>query len=94
MHEEIAAALKRGVTVIPVLIEGAALPRGDLLPEDIRELVLHQKHGVTHENFGRDVAGLVEAIKFARKPPKGQAFPTVPWGWIGATAARDRKSVV
>lgn len=67
VHEEIAGALKRGVTVIPVLIEGAALPRGDLLPEDIRELVLHQKHGVTHENFGQNIAALIEAIRFIRR---------------------------
>lgn len=90
VHEEIAGALKRGITVVPVLIEGATLPRGDLLPEDIRELVLHQKHGVTHENFGRDVAGLIEAIKFARRNAGSSGkpdTPPIPWGWVGGTAA-------
>lgn len=88
VHEEIAGALKRGVTVIPVLIEGAALPRGDLLPEDIRELVLHQKHGITHENFGRDIAGLVEAIKFARRKESARPIAVpIPWGWVGGTVA-------
>jgi TIR domain len=67
VREEIAEALKRGIVVIPALIERTALPRADGLPEDIRELVLHQKHDVTHEHFGRDIAGLVEAIRFARK---------------------------
>jgi len=67
VREEIAAALKRGIVVIPVLIERATLPRGDELTEDIRQLVLHQKHTVVHEQFGRDVDGLIEAIKFSRK---------------------------
>ena len=80
VREEIAGALKRGITVIPVLIERTPLPRADALPEYVRELVLHQKHVVTHEQFGRDVAGLVEAIRFARKPPRGQMIPDLPWG--------------
>jgi hypothetical protein len=67
VREEIAGALKRGIVVIPVLVEQTPLPRADALSEDIRHLVLHQKHVVTHEQFGRDVAGLVEAIRFPRK---------------------------
>ncbi len=67
VREEIAGALKRDIVVIPLLIEQTPLPRGDALPEDIRDLVLYQKQVVTHEQFGRDVAGLVEAISFARK---------------------------
>jgi Tfp pilus assembly protein PilF len=73
VREEIAGALQRGIVVIPVLIERTPLPRADALPEDIRDLVLHQKHVVTHEQFGRDVAGLVEAIRFGRKEAQGEA---------------------
>jgi hypothetical protein len=43
------------MVVIPVLVDRAGLPRGDALPEDMRELVLHQKHDISHEPFGRDV---------------------------------------
>ncbi len=85
VHEEIAAALKSGVTVIPVLIEGAQLPRADALPEDIRELVLHHKQDVTHEHFGQNVAALVTAIKFTRQRKRGAPLPPVPWGWISAS---------
>lgn len=73
VREEIAAALKRGVTVIPVLIERAPVPRADAIPDDIRELVLHQKHDVTHEQFGRDVAALIDAIRFARNGGRERA---------------------
>ena len=87
--EEISGALKRGVVVIPVLIEHAQLPRGDALPEDMRELVLHQKHSVTHEQFGRDIAALAEAIRFARQPMRsggGLGLSDVPWSWVTLTA--------
>lgn len=67
VHEEIAAALARELLVIPVLIEGGTLPRQNELPEDIRDLALHQKHEISHEHFGRDVEGLISAIK-------GEAF--------------------
>lgn len=60
---EIAEALRRGIVVIPVLIELTPLPRDDELPGDIRELVLHLKRVVTHEQFGHDIARLVEAIR-------------------------------
>ena len=38
VREEIAAALQRGVVVVPVLIERTPLPRHDVLPDDIRDL--------------------------------------------------------
>ena len=67
VHEEIATALKRGITVIPLLIERTPLPRPDALPDDIRNLVLYHKHNVVHERFGRDIAGLIEAITAVRR---------------------------
>ena len=73
VREEIAGALQRGIVVIPVLIERTPLPRADALPQDIRDVVLHQKHVVTHEQFGRDVTGLVEAIRFGRKAARADA---------------------
>ena len=85
VREEIAGALQRGIVVIPVLIERTALPRADALPEDIRDLVLHQEHVVTHEQFGRDVAGFVEAIRSGRKAARAKAAgagATV--RWVGA----------
>ncbi|MCH9809418.1 MAG: TIR domain-containing protein [Alphaproteobacteria bacterium] len=70
VREEIAGALKRKIVVIPVRVgrEGqlAPLPRQDDLPGDIRDLVLHQKHDVTHENFGRDIDKLVKDIRAVR----------------------------
>ena len=73
VHEEIAAALKRKIIVIPVLVDGAVLPTKAALPEDLHELVLYQKHEISHEKFGRDVEELISAIKTVMKqksPPR------------------------
>ncbi len=68
VREEIAAALKRDVPVIPVLVgreeHMPSLPQADDLPEEIRDLVLYQKHAIAHESFGRDAAELIAAIHF------------------------------
>ena len=66
VREEIAEALSRKLVVIPVRVgrEGSLppVPRIDELPRNIREIVLHQKHDVTHERFGRDIADLIDAM--------------------------------
>jgi hypothetical protein len=92
VREEIAAALQRRIVVIPVRVgrEGQLppLPRAGDLPSDISDLILYQKHDLTHERFGRDIAELVEAIKVVRRlnRPKS-AVGQVHWSWIGAIAA-------
>ena len=95
VREEIRAALARRIVVIPVRVgrEGSmpALPRRDNLPEDIRDLVLHQKLDIAHERFGRDIAELNEGIVAVRKSIAAGAQPgrvrSVPLGWIGASIA-------
>ncbi len=89
VREEIAAALKRGAIVIPVLVDEAALPSPDDLPEDVRELVLYQAHAISHTRFGRDVDELVSGIKANRKAQKGgvrsaHSSAGLPWGKLAA----------
>lgn len=66
VRAEIAAALQRGINIIPVRVgrEGnmPQLPLPEELPEDIRALALHQKHDVAHERFRRDITDLIQAI--------------------------------
>ena len=90
VREEIAGALQRGIVAIPVLIERTPLPRFDALPEDIRDLVLHQSHEVAHSRFGRDVAELVEAIRLGRKVARvgvGGRGAAVRWVAVAAVAS-------
>lgn len=72
--DEIAGALSRGRIVIPVLIDQTQLPRADLLPPEIRGLVLHQAVTVGHERFGNDTKALIDAIRRIRS--QGQSGPT------------------
>lgn len=87
VHEEIAAALKRDIVVIPAIIgrkgNMPSLPRRDDLPEDIRDLVLHQRQDIAHESFGRDVDELIEAVKFVLRGGRRAA----PWRAIAISGA-------
>ena len=91
VREEISAALKRKVMVIPVRVgrdgQLAPLPNAADLPPAIADLVLYQKHDVSHENFGRDVGALADAITAVRRRAGGQAGREsrgAVLGWTGA----------
>jgi hypothetical protein len=67
VREEIAEGLRCEIVIVPTRVgrEGymPALPRPADLPADIRDLVQFQKHDISHEHFGRDVAALITALK-------------------------------
>jgi len=48
---EISRALERGITVTPVRVDGAELPKKALLPADIQGLLDHQATTVTNSGF-------------------------------------------
>jgi len=68
---EIEAALARGVRVIPILIEGAVMPRRDDLPESLASLARRQALLIRHESFRYDVGHLVTAIERILTPASG-----------------------
>jgi hypothetical protein len=59
---ELEKALARGVRVIPVLVDGAAMPSSDELPQALRPLVRRHAVEVSHPRFGSDVQRLVDAL--------------------------------
>jgi len=75
VRDEIAAALQREIIVIPVMMGREAnmppLPRAQDLPENIRDLVLYQKHNIAHESFGRDAAHLIAALQSLLRERRG-----------------------
>lgn len=77
---EISEALRRKIRIIPVLVgrdwQMPTLPRMEDLPEQIRDLVLHQKHDIAHERFGRDMAELVASIKAVRNAGTSKIIST------------------
>jgi len=82
---EIATALKRGIRVIPVLVDGVSMPRPGDLPDDLKSLVRRQALRVTHERFRADSERLASAVERAlekttaerreRKPPEKPTAP-------------------
>lgn len=69
---EIEAALRRGIRVVPLLVEGARMPRRQELPESLGSLA--HRHGLTlrHESFHDDSARLLKALDkiLAEEQPK------------------------
>lgn len=59
---ETAAALKRDIPVIPVLVRGARMPLAEQLPEDLRDLAYRNCVELTHARWKSDVHVLVEAL--------------------------------
>jgi len=59
---EIEAALNRGVRVIPVLVDGAAMPRTEDLPDSLKKLTRRQGIEISHTRFDSDVERLTEAL--------------------------------
>jgi hypothetical protein len=62
----------RGIRVIPVLVEGALMPRLGDLPEDLKSMVRRQALGVSHDRFRADSERLVGAVGRALKEAREQ----------------------
>jgi len=76
---ELAAALRRGILVIPALVGGAAMPKAEELRDSLREL--SRKNAVTlhDDNFLRDLASVIQALENlpalrSSHEPKGDAY--------------------
>jgi hypothetical protein len=74
---EIAHALRRSITVIPVLVGGARLPPKNALPEDIQGLLDHQAASVTTTGFRYEMSGLVRDIRFIRSKSHAWVYASI-----------------
>lgn len=82
---EVAAALSRDTRVIPVLLDGAAMPSEEVLPVPLRALARRNAIEVGNSRFDSDVERLVEAIgKVLGEAPRPQ----------GQQAPRSRRSML
>jgi endonuclease/exonuclease/phosphatase family metal-dependent hydrolase len=62
---EIRALLRRGIPVIPVLVQGTAMPEEDALPADLRPLVRRQIALLRERHFARDATFLAKELEAA-----------------------------
>jgi WD40 repeat protein len=76
---EVATALRRDIPVIPVLLDGARMPKADQLPEDLQELAQRNALDVRHASFHNDMDKLVKGLKAlsgqAEAPPASWVSP-------------------
>lgn len=74
---EILAGLKGNLRVVPVLMGGAAMPRGNQLPDALKPLVRRNAHEITDKRWDFDVGELVKALGRipAHGADKGSAAP-------------------
>ncbi len=71
---ETASALKRDIPVIPVLVQGARMPRPDQLPGDLVELAYRNGVELTHARWESDVGVLCKALA-AHVQPQAPVTP-------------------
>ena len=84
---EIATALARNIRVIPVLVDGARMPKAGELPGSLKALARRQAVEVRQLHFGRDAEALLERINEALG---GEFSWQRPWrlkAAVGAVAA-------
>jgi hypothetical protein len=73
---ETASALCRGIPVIPVLVQGARMPRADELPADLKDLAYRNSVELTHARWDSDVALLVKALRPFTQVKRPHPFST------------------
>jgi formylglycine-generating enzyme required for sulfatase activity len=73
---EIATALQRDIPVIPILLDGARMPRANQLPKDLEELSKRHGLAIHHASFRSDMDNLIRGLK--GPPGAGRASPPVP----------------
>jgi hypothetical protein len=62
VHLEVKSALERRIPVVPVLVEGAAMPRSHELPEQVRDLAYRNGIRLTEASWATDVRRLVDLL--------------------------------
>jgi Caspase domain/TIR domain len=85
---ELAAALKRDIPVIPVLVDGTAMPAEEDLPDELKSLPHRHALELRHSRFSSDSEAVVRALREIVRRPWRSA-------WIvGAAAAIALLSLV
>lgn len=78
---EIAEALGRDIPVLPVLLDGAALPSREELPEEMRGMLRWQTMDLHAKRFDADARLIANALKAQMRKPRGVSL------WIATGAA-------
>jgi tetratricopeptide (TPR) repeat protein len=87
VYHELECALARNITIIPVLVGGAAIAQLTDLPESLAQLTLHEAAEVRDDTFKQDCARLANALGAPAGPPRANktAYKLLLWS-AGAAA--------
>jgi beta-lactam-binding protein with PASTA domain len=75
---ETAAALKRDVRVIPVLVQGATMPTEEALPDELKPLAYRNAIELSHSRWDYDVRVLIEALERVLPATAPASTPVAP----------------
>ena len=78
---EVASALKRGIPVVPVVLDETKIPSAESLPDDLKALARRNGERLEHESFDADVGRLIRGLPTATPKQK-----------VGAAASPKRNS--
>lgn len=79
VRSEVAAALARGILLLPVLVDGASMPRESDLPENITALARKQASEISDSRWDYDVGQIVRVLEQMVPPqPEADDRPS-PW---------------
>jgi hypothetical protein len=93
---EIETALKRGIAVVPILVDGAKMPKPDSMPESIGKLAYHNAATVDagvdfHQHMDRVIRSMNMVVKVPSRQEKAAARDTSSGGgrlkWVAGAAA-------
>lgn len=86
---EVAAALKRDIPVVPVLVRGADMPQAADLPPDCADLAYRNAVELTHARWNSDVEVLIKALErhVGNRPAPAPQAATAPAADIGKPAS-------
>ena len=73
---EIVHAMKKGVRVVPVLVDGAPMPDVKAFPADLKQFALRNAWEITDKRFHHDVGQLIEALETMQ--PTLRPMPSAP----------------
>ncbi len=89
---ETASALKRDIPVVPVLVQGAGMPRAQDLPEDLKELSFRNGVELTHARWDSDLEVLLKALRpYVQTKPESTRPAAV--SGAGPTGTRSRRTL-
>lgn len=78
VRAEIRMALEREISVTPVLLQGAAMPRERDLPDDIRSLAFRNAFEIRHTRWSSDVRDLIQGLGLVQQAsPAAEAGSTL-----------------